>query len=183
MDAVSRHIDLFDDTLTENTRASYPLTHIKNIEPDGIGPHLKNIIMLTADAFGVLPTISKLTSEQTLYHFISGYTAKVAGTEKGVSEPVATFSTCFGAPFMPLNPSVYANLLGEKIKKHNSNCCLINTGWSGGAYGVVKRMKIEHTRAMLNAALEGKLDNAETETDPFFGLHIPKEVDGVPSKV
>lgn len=183
MDAVSRHIDLFDDTLTENTRASYPLTHIKNIEPDGIGPHPKNIIMLTADAFGVLPPISKLTSEQALYHFISGYTAKVAGTEKGVSEPVATFSTCFGAPFMPLNPSVYANLLGEKIKKHNSNCWLINTGWSGGAYGVGKRMKIEHTRAMLNAALEGKLDNAETETDPFFGLHIPKEVDGVPSKV
>ena len=156
MDAVSRHIDLFDDTLTENTRASYPLTHIKNIEPDGIGPHPKNIIMLTADAFGVLPPISKLTSEQALYHFISGYTAKVAGTEKGVSEPVATFSTCFGAPFMPLNPSVYANLLGEKIKKHNSNCWLINTGWSGGAYGVGKRMKIEHTRALHNAAPEGK---------------------------
>ncbi len=183
MDVTSRAIDLFDDTLTENTRASYPITHIKNIEPSGMGPHPKNIIMLTADAFGVLPPISKLTTEQALYHFISGYTAKVAGTEKGISEPTATFSTCFGAPFMPLNPSVYANLLGEKIKKHGSQCWLINTGWSGGAYGVGKRMKIEYTRAMLNAALEGKLDNVETETDPFFGLHIPNEVVGVPSEV
>lgn len=183
MDVTSRAIDLFDDTLTENTRASYPITHIKNIELSGMGPHPKNIIMLTADAFGVLPPISKLTTEQALYHFISGYTAKVAGTEKGISEPTATFSTCFGAPFMPLNPSVYANLLGEKIKKHDSQCWLINTGWSGGAYGVGKRMKIEYTRAMLNAALEGKLNNAETETDPFFGLRIPKEVAGVPPEV
>jgi len=183
MDITSRRIDLFDDTLTENTRAAYPITHIKNIEVSGMGPHPKNIIMLTADAFGVLPPISKLTTEQALYHFISGYTAKVAGTEKGISEPVATFSTCFGAPFMPLNPSIYAKLLGEKIKKHGAQCWLINTGWSGGAYGVGKRMKIEYTRAMLNAALEGKLDNTETETDAFFGLHIPKEVEGVPSEV
>lgn len=183
LDVNDRMIDLFDDSLTENTRAAYPITHIKNIEPDGMGPHPKNIIMLTADAFGVLPPISKLTTEQALYHFISGYTAKVAGTEKGVSEPVATFSTCFGAPFMPLNPSIYAKLLGEKIKKHNSNCWLINTGWNGGPYGVGKRMKIQYTRAMLNSALEGKLDDTKTETDPFFGLHIPKEVPGVPSKV
>jgi len=183
MDVISRRIDLNDDTLTENTRAAYPIKHINNIEPDGMGGHPKNIIMLTADAFGVLPPISKLTTEQALYHFISGYTAKVAGTEKGVSEPTATFSTCFGAPFMPLLPSVYANLLGEKIKKHKSNCWLINTGWSGGPYGVGKRMKIEYTRAMLNEALKGNLNSIKIEIDPFFGLNIPKKVTGVPSEV
>ena len=183
MDVKSRNIDLFDSSLTENTRASYPITHIENIEPSGKGGHPKNIFMLTADAFGVLPPISKLTSEQAMYHFISGYTAKVAGTEKGITEPVATFSACYGAPFMPLHPSVYANLLGEKISEHNSNCWLINTGWSGGPYGVGKRMKIKYTRAMINAALEGKLDNMETNTDPIFGLNIPKEVPDVPSEV
>lgn len=183
MDVVDRKIDLFDDSLTENTRAAYPITHLENIETSGMGTHPKNIVMLTADAFGVLPPISKLTTEQALYHFISGYTAKVAGTEKGVTEPVATFSTCFGAPFMPLNPSVYAELLGQKIKKHNSNCWLINTGWNGGPYGVGKRMKIQYTRAMLNAALNGTLQNVEKEEDPFFGLYFPKKIPGVPSKV
>jgi len=183
MDVKGRQIDLFDSSLTENTRASYPITHISNIEPSGKGGHAKNVIMLTADAFGVLPPISKLTPEQAMYHFISGYTAKVAGTEKGITEPVATFSACFGAPFMPLHPSVYAELLGDKIEKHNSKCWLINTGWNGGPYGVGKRMKIQYTRAMLNAALDGKLDDVETETDPVFGLHIPKEIPGVPSEV
>ncbi|NOX19178.1 MAG: phosphoenolpyruvate carboxykinase [Chlorobi bacterium] len=183
MDIRTRKIDLFDSSLTENTRASYPLTHINNIEPSGMGGHPANVIMLTADAFGVLPPISKLTPEQAMYHFISGYTAKVAGTEKGITEPVATFSTCFGAPFMPLHPSVYANLLGDKIEEHNSKCWLINTGWSGGPYGVGSRMKIQYTRTMLNAALSGELDNAETVQEPIFGLYIPKEIPGVPADV
>lgn len=183
MDGKSRRIDLTDSSLTVNTRASYPLAHIDNIQENGMGGHPKNIIMLTADAFGVLPPISKLTPEQAMYHFISGYTAKVAGTEKGITEPVATFSTCFGAPFMPLHPNVYAKLLGEKIAKHNSNSWLINTGWSGGPYGVGNRMKIQYTRAMLNAALSGELDNVKTVEDPIFGLHIPTEVSGVPSEV
>ena len=183
MDIKTREVDLMNSSLTENTRASYPITHIENIEPSGMGGHAKNVIMLTADAFGVLPPISKLTPEQAMYHFISGYTAKVAGTEKGITEPVATFSTCFGAPFMPLNPSVYANLLGEKIKKHSSKCWLINTGWSGGPYGVGSRMKIKYTRAMLNAALSGELDDVETFEDPVFGLHIPAKINGVPDEV
>lgn len=183
MDNETRHLNLDDDSLTENTRAAYPITHINNIEKSGMAGHPKNIIMLTADAFGVLPPIAKLTPAQAMYHFISGYTAKVAGTEKGVTEPKATFSTCFGAPFMSLHPSVYANLLGEKMKKHNSSCWLINTGWSGGPYGVGSRMKIKYTRAMLNAALEGKLDNVETTPDPIFGLHIPNEVPDVPKEV
>ncbi len=183
MDGKTRKIDLFDASLTENTRASYPLTHIDNIEPSGMGGHPKNIIMLTADAFGVLPPIAKLTPEQAMYHFISGYTAKVAGTEKGITEPVATFSTCFGAPFMPLKPSIYAELLGKKIAKHNVNSWLINTGWSGGPYGVGKRMKIQYTRAMLNAALSGELDSIETFKDPVFGFFIPKEINDVPSEV
>ncbi len=183
MDADSRVLDLNDSSLTENTRAAYPLTHIDNIEPSGQGDHPKNIIMLTADAFGVLPPISKMTPEQAMYHFISGYTAKVAGTEKGVTEPKATFSTCFGAPFMALHPSVYAKLLGEKIEKHKSKCWLINTGWSGGAYGEGSRMSIKYTRTMLNAALSGELDNVETFDDSFFGLQIPKEIKGIPSEV
>ena len=183
MDGKTRHINLFDSTLTENTRASYPLIHIQNIEPSGMGGHPKNIVMLTADAFGILPPISKLTPEQAMYHFISGYTAKVAGTEKGVTEPKATFSTCFGAPFMPLKPSVYAELLGSKIAKHKTNSWLINTGWTGGPYGVGKRMKIEYTRAMLSAALSGELDNVETFEESIFGLKIPKEIAGVPSEI
>ncbi len=180
-----RKIDLDDDTLTENTRAAYPITdvHVPNAELSGMGGHPKNIFMLTADAFGVLPPISKMTTEQAMYHFISGYTAKVAGTERGVTEPVATFSTCFGAPFMALHPSVYADLLGKKIKKHKVNCWLVNTGWTGGPYGVGSRMKIGHTRAMLAAALEGKLDKVKTKPDPTFNILVPENVPGVPKKV
>lgn len=183
IDAQSRRLDLDDDTFTENTRAAYPLTHIENIVPEGMAGHPENIIMLTADAFGVLPPISKLTADQAMYHFISGYTAKVAGTEKGVTEPKATFSTCFGAPFMALHPTVYAELLGKKIKEHKVNCWLVNTGWTGGPYGVGSRMKIQYTRAMLNAALTGKLDNVEYETDKFFNLQVPKSCEGVPAEV
>ena len=183
IDAQTRRLDLDDDTFTENTRAAYPLTHIPNIVPEGMAGHPQNIIMLTADAFGVLPPISKLTTEQAMYHFISGYTAKVAGTEKGVTEPKATFSTCFGAPFMVHHPSVYAELLGEKIKKHNAKCWLVNTGWSGGPYGVGSRMKIQYTRAMLNAALTGKLDDVDFVKDPFFNLNVPVSCEGVPAEV
>lgn len=183
IDAQTRRLDLDDDTFTENTRAAYPLTHIPNIVPEGMAGHPQNIIMLTADAFGVLPPISKLTTEQAMYHFISGYTAKVAGTEKGVTEPKATFSTCFGAPFMVHHPSVYAELLGEKIKKHNVKCWLVNTGWSGGPYGVGSRMKIQYTRAMLNAALTGQLDDIEYVVDPFFNLNVPVSCEGVPAEV
>lgn len=183
MDVKTRSLDLDDDSLTENTRAAYPIGYIENIEPSGVAGHPQNIVMLTADAFGVMPPIAKLTPEQAMYHFLSGYTAKVAGTEKGVTEPKATFSTCFGAPFMALHPSVYAKLLGEKIQKHNSKCWLINTGWTGGPYGEGKRMKIAYTRAMLNAALNGELDDAETFVDSFFGLSVPKAVNGVPPEV
>ena len=172
-----------DDSLTENTRAGYPLNFITNIEPTAIGNHPENIIMLTADAFGVLPPIAKLTHEQAIYYFLSGYTAKVAGTEKGITEPKATFSTCFAAPFLVLNPSVYANLLGEKIAKHKVKCWLLNTGWTGGPYGTGTRMKIAYTRAMLNAAIEGLLDKADTCKDPVFGLNIPLSCPGVPPEV
>ena len=183
MDVSTRVLYLDDDSLTENTRAAYPIDFIPNIEPSGMAGHPHNIIMLTADAFGVLPPIAKLSPEQAMYHFISGYTAKVAGTEKGITEPKATFSTCFGAPFMALHPSVYAKLLGEKIKKHNVKCWLINTGWTGGPYGEGHRMKIEFTRNMLNAALNGELDDVETFEDQFFGLKIPKSVNEVPSEI
>ena len=178
-----RLVDLYDDSMTENTRASYPLTHLTNIVADGKGGHPKNIVFLTADAFGVLPPISKLTPEQAMYQFLLGYTAKVAGTEKGITEPQATFSTCFGAPFMPLHPSVYANMLGEKIKKHDVKCWLVNTGWTGGSYGEGHRISIKHTRALLNAALEGKLDNVEYWIDPVFGLNVPAELEGVPTEI
>ncbi|MHB2154116.1 phosphoenolpyruvate carboxykinase [Calditrichota bacterium GD2] len=183
IDSFWRRPDLDDDTFTENTRASYPITHLENIVADGKGGHPKNIVFLTADAFGVLPPISKLTPEQAMYHFLSGYTAKVAGTERGITEPQATFSTCFGAPFMPQHPSVYAKLLGEKIQKHNVNCWLVNTGWTGGPYGVGKRMEIKYTRAMLNAALQGKLDNVQYVQDPIFKVAVPTECPGVPSEV
>ena len=179
-----RKADLDDDTFTENTRAAYPITHIKNIITDGKGGHPENIVFLTADAFGVLPPISKLTPEQTMYHFLSGYTAKVAGTERGLgNEPQATFSACFGAPFMPLHPSVYAEILGEKIKKHNVNCWLVNTGWIGGPYGTGKRISIKHTRALLKSALSGGLNRGEYRTDPVFGLNVPLKCDGVPGEV
>jgi phosphoenolpyruvate carboxykinase (ATP) len=175
--------DLNDDTFTENTRAAYPITHIDNIVPDGMGGHPKNIIFLTADAFGVLPPISKLTPDQAMYHFLSGYTAKVAGTERGITEPQATFSTCFGAPFMPLNPNVYAKILGEKIKRRKVNTWLVNTGWTGGPYGVGERMSIKFTRALLNGALDGKLDNVSYKKDPVFGLEYPTECEFVPSEI
>ncbi|MGH9960114.1 MAG: phosphoenolpyruvate carboxykinase (ATP), partial [Pyrinomonadaceae bacterium] len=162
-DPRTRKIDLDDAVKTENTRASYPLTSIPNIVPSGYAGHPQNIIMLTADAFGVLPPVARLSPEQAMYHFLSGYTAKVAGTEKGIKEPEATFSTCFGAPFMVLHPGVYADLLGKKMAQHSAACWLVNTGWSGGPYGVGKRMKIGHTRAMIRAILNGSLANIETK--------------------
>jgi phosphoenolpyruvate carboxykinase (ATP) len=182
-DPTSRQIDLDDARKTENTRASYPLTSINNIVPEGRAGNPRNIIMLTADAFGVLPPVARLTPEQAMYHFLSGYTAKVAGTEKGVREPEATFSTCFGAPFMVLHPGVYADLLGKKMAQHDAACWLINTGWSGGPYGVGKRMKIGYTRAMIRAILEGELAAIETSPDPIFGLNVPVSCPDVPAEV
>jgi phosphoenolpyruvate carboxykinase (ATP) len=149
-----------------------------------MGGHPNNVIMLTCDAYGVMPPVSKLTPEQAMYHFISGYTAKVAGTEKGLSrEPTAIFSTCFGAPFMSLHPSVYADMLGERIAKHNVSCWLVNTGWTGGPYGVGHRVEIKYTRAMIKAILEGQLDKVETTEDPVFGIHVPLKVKGVPDEI
>jgi phosphoenolpyruvate carboxykinase (ATP) len=175
---------LFDDqSITENTRASYPLNYIPNFVPDGRGGHPKNVVFLTADAFGVLPPISRLTPQQAMYYFLSGYTAKVAGTERGVTEPQATFSSCFGAVFLVWHPTVYAEMLGKLLEEHKSNVWLVNTGWSGGAYGVGKRMKLSYTRAMVHAALSGSLDNAETRTDPVFGLAVPGKIAGVPNEV
>jgi len=182
-DPQTRSIDLDDATKTENTRASYPLTSIPNIVPSGHAGHPRNIIMLTADAFGVLPPVSRLSPAQAMYHFLSGYTAKVAGTEKGIKEPEATFSTCFGAPFMVLHPGVYADLLGKKMEQHKAACWLVNTGWSGGPYGVGARMKIQHTRAMIRAILNGTLANVPTNTDPIFGVQVPSSCPDVPAEV
>jgi phosphoenolpyruvate carboxykinase (ATP) len=179
----TRRVDLNDASLTENTRASYPISHIENADESGIAGHPKNIIFLTADAFGVLPPISKLTREQAMYHFLSGYTARVAGTERGVTEPKPVFSACFGAPFMPLHPGVYAELLGKKIDEQNANVWLINTGWTGGPYGVGERMKLKYTRRMISAALNGELDGVETLVDPIFGLNIPASIEGVPAEI
>lgn len=176
-------VDLDDTSLTENTRAAYPISHIPNASRTGLAGHPDTIIMLTADAFGVLPPIAKLTPAQAMYHFLSGYTAKVAGTERGVTEPSATFSTCFGAPFMTLPPTVYAELLGEKIAQHQVHVWLINTGWTGGPYGVGSRMKLGYTRAMVHAALDGALANVAVVTDPIFGLAIPTSCPGVPSEI
>ncbi len=184
IDAETRQLDLDDDSVTENTRAAYPITHIPNADPSGRCGHPQNVIFLTADAFGVLPPVARLTTEQAMYHFISGYTAKVAGTERGMSsEPQATFSACFGAPFLPLHPTVYADLLRQKLDKHRAKVWLINTGWTGGPYGVGQRMSITYTRAIVSAALSGKLDDAETFEDPIFGLHIPRHVMDVPDDV
>lgn len=182
-DPVTRQIDLDDPRKTENTRASYPLTSIANIVPEGHAGHPRNIIMLTADAFGVLPPVARLSPEQAMYHFLSGYTAKVAGTEKGIKEPEATFSTCFGAPFMVLHPGVYADLLGKLMAKHDAVCWLVNTGWSGGPYGVGQRMKIGYTRAMIRAILNGSLAQVETQADPIFGVNIPVSCPDVPNEV
>jgi len=183
IDTHNRRVDLDDDSFTENTRASYPLTHIPNIVLSGCAGHPTNIIMLTCDAYGVLPPIARLTKEQAMYHFLSGYTARVAGTEAGVKEPSATFSTCFGGPFMALNPTVYGELLRQKIAKHNVSCWLVNTGWTGGSYGVGSRIKIAYSRALVNAALNGTLNAGSFEKDPVFGLDIPTACDGVPGKV
>ncbi len=172
-------VDYSDDSKTENTRVSYPIEHIPNHEPSLKAGHPRNIIFLTADAFGILPPVSKLTKEQAMYYFLSGYTAKVAGTERGITEPQATFSACFGEPFMPLHPTVYARLLGEKIDKHQVNVYLVNTGWSGGAYGVGKRMSIKATRACINAILDGSIQKCEFENFEKFNLAIPKSLDGV----
>ena len=184
VDDVSRQLDLNDDGITENTRAGYPITYIKNIERSGLGGHPSDILMLTADAFGVLPPISKLTPEQAMYHFISGYTAKVAGTEAGLGkEPQATFSTCFGAPFMVLHPTVYANLLKKRMEEHETRCWLVNTGWTGGPYGIGRRMKIQYTRTMVGAALDGTLAGAPTERHELFNLEVPTACPGVPDGV
>ncbi len=183
VDPDTRALDLDDASLTENTRACYPLNFIDNAELSGLGGHPTNVIMLTADAYGALPPIARLTPEGAMYHFLSGYTAKVAGTEKGVTEPKATFSTCFGAPFLPLNPNVYAKMLGEKIARHNARVWLVNTGWTGGPYGVGTRMKIAHTRAMITAALTGQLDKIEYVKHPVFNIDVPKSVPAVPDNV
>ena len=183
-DPVTRLLDLEDDELTENTRAAYPLNFIDNALPGGQAGHPKNIIMLTCDASGVMPPIARLTPEQAMYHFISGYTSKVSGTEIDLGkEPEITFSACFGAPFMVHHPYFYADMLRNKIEKYNVNCWLVNTGWTGGSYGIGKRMSIHHTRALLNAALDGKLLDAEFATDPLFGFQVPKQCEGVPDKV
>ena len=175
--------DFDDGSLTENSRCAYPIDFIPNASDTGIAPHPKNIIMLTADAFGVLPPIAKLTPAQAMYHFLSGYTAKVAGTEKGVKGAQATFSTCFGAPFMPRHPSEYGNLLRELIAKHNVDCWLVNTGWTGGEYGVGERMPIKATRALLTAALDGSLNSASFRKDTMFGFMVPEAVEGVDDKI
>ncbi|MEW6420423.1 MAG: phosphoenolpyruvate carboxykinase (ATP) [Deinococcota bacterium] len=175
--------DLNDDSLTENTRSAYPITQIGSIVPEGRGGHPRNIIFLTADAFGVLPPLSRLTPEQTMYQFISGFTAKIPGTEQGVTEPQPTFSTCFGAPFMPRHPGEYARLLAQKVRESGANVWLVNTGWTGGQYGEGQRMSLQHTRALIQAALSGQLDNVPFEREPFFGLEIPTEVPGVPKEV
>ena len=184
MDPATRALDLDDNRYTENTRASYPIDFIPGVNPAGMGGHPKNIVMLTADAFGVLPPISRLSPEQAMYHFLSGYTARVAGTEKGLGkEPAATFSTCFGAPFMPRHPAVYATMLGDKMAATEARCWLVNTGWTGGAYGVGERMAIVHTRAMLRAALDGRLAEVATTRHPDFGLEIPAACPEVPEGV
>ncbi|MGB0843869.1 MAG: phosphoenolpyruvate carboxykinase [Alphaproteobacteria bacterium] len=183
MDLDTHELDFDDGSHTENTRVSYPIDFIPNASATGEAGMPTNIIMLTADAFGVLPPVSKLTPEQAMYHFISGYTAKLAGTERGVTTPQAAFSACFGAPFMSRDVTVYAKLLGEKIAKHGVNCWLVNTGWSGGSYGVGKRMKLAYTRAMVTAALNGELAKVETQTDAVFGLHMPVSCPNVPDEV
>ncbi|MBA3646887.1 MAG: phosphoenolpyruvate carboxykinase (ATP) [Gemmatimonadaceae bacterium] len=179
----NKKVEFGNQSITENTRASYPLNYIKNYVPSGRGGHPKNVVFLTADAYGVLPPIARLSPEQAMYYFLSGYTAKVAGTERGVKEPQATFSACFGAVFLVWHPTKYAQMLGELLKEHKSHVWLVNTGWSGGAYGTGKRMKLSYTRAMVNAALHGELDDVATKKDPVFGLEIPTTIEKVPSEI
>jgi phosphoenolpyruvate carboxykinase (ATP) len=183
LDPITRAVNFDADTITENTRACYPLEAIPNHVPSGAGGHPKNVVFLAADAFGVMPPIARLTADQAMYHFLSGYTAKVAGTERGVTEPTATFSACFGAPFLPLHPGVYAQMLGERIAKHGAKVWLVNTGWTGGAYGTGSRMKLSLTRAMLRAALSGVLDSGKFSRDPVFGFDVPANVPEVPAQV
>lgn len=183
VDPETRRLDLDDDRYTENTRAAYPIAFIDNAVRSGQGGHPRNVVMLTADAFGVLPPVARLTPEGAMYHFLSGYTAKVAGTETGVTEPRATFSTCFGAPFLPLAPGRYARMLGERIAAHGARVWLVNTGWTGGPYGTGRRMTIAYTRAMIRAALAGALDGVEYVRHPIFNLALPAACPGVPSEV
>jgi phosphoenolpyruvate carboxykinase (ATP) len=180
LDPLTRALDLDSERITENTRGAYPLEYIGNASETGMTGHPANVVLLTADAFGVLPPISRLTREQAMYHFLSGYTAKLAGTEVGVREPKATFSTCFGAPFMPRQPAEYAQMLGERLERHGTTAWFVNTGWTGGPFGVGERMNINHTRAMVRAALSGALDSAPTRRDPFFGLDVPVSCPDVP---
>ena len=182
-DSLTRRLDLNDGSLTENTRAAYPIPHIPNALREGRAGHPENLIMLTSDAFGVLPPIAKLSPDQAMYHFISGYTAKLAGTEMGVTEPTTTFSACFGEPFMVLHPFEYAKLLREKITTHKVDCWLVNTGWTGGPYGVGKRMRLPHTRALINAALDGSLRDVAFEEDPIFRVSVPISAPGVPNEI
>lgn len=183
MDEETRELDYANASLTENTRVGYPVTYIPNCVAPGIGGHPKTVIFLTADAFGVLPPISKLDKDMAMYHFVSGYTSKLAGTERGIIEPQATFSTCFAAPFLPLHPSVYAELLGKRITEHETNVYLINTGWSGGPYGVGKRISLKYTRAMVSAALSGELEGCRYELDPVFNINVPLTCKNVPDEV
>jgi phosphoenolpyruvate carboxykinase (ATP) len=184
VDAETRAIDLDSDEITENTRASYPIHFIPNHIPGGMAGHPSHIVFLTCDAFGVMPPIARLTPAQAMYHFVSGYTAKVAGTERGVTEPKETFSACFGAPFLPLHPHVYADMLGARIAQHGVQCWLVNTGWTGGSYGTGQRMRLSHTRAMVRAALSGRLDRVPVRREPVFGLEVPQHVPGgVPDDV
>jgi phosphoenolpyruvate carboxykinase (ATP) len=180
LDPVTRELDLDSERFTENTRGAYPLEFIGNADPTGIAGHPRNVVLLTADAFGVLPPISRLSHAQAAYHFISGYTAKLAGTEVGVMEPKATFSACFGAPFMPRHPGEYAAMLSERLEDFGAQAWLVNTGWTGGPYGTGERMNIAHTRAMVRAALEGRLDAQPTVTDPIFGFAVPTSCPDVP---
>jgi phosphoenolpyruvate carboxykinase (ATP) len=180
----TRECDFDSDAITENTRVAYPVEFIDNAVIPGVGGHPAQVLFLTADAFGVLPPISRLTPEQAMYHFLSGYTAKVAGTERGLGkEPQATFSACFGSPFLPRHPRVYAQMLGEKLQDHKVSCWLVNTGWVGGAFGVGHRMSLPHTRAMVQAAVDGKLDNVPVQPHPVFQVLVPTSCPGVPSEL
>jgi len=183
VDPASRALDLDDDSKTENTRSSYPLTQLDNVDLGGVAGHPNNVVFLTADAFGVLPPVARLSEAQAMYHFLSGYTAKVAGTERGVTEPKATFSACFGSPFLPLHPGVYARMLGDKVARHGARVWLINTGWTAGPYGTGRRIALGHTRRMVHAVLGSELDQVPTVVDPVFGLAVPRAVPGVPDEV
>ena len=181
LDSKLRRLDLDSEAITENTRGAYPISHLQNVVPDGLAQHPENVVFLAADAFGVLPPLSRLTPDQAMYHFLLGYTARVAGTERGVTEPQATFSACFGAPFLPLPPTTYATMLGERLAQHNPGIWLVNTGWSGGAAGESDRVSLLHTRAMIRAALSGGLRDVPDQVDPMFGLAVPTTCPGVPT--